>query len=34
MLARTDLRGHALSPAGLRAVLPRAEVDVDAVPPR
>lgn len=31
MLSRTDLRGHALSPAGLRAVLPRAEVDVDAV---
>ena len=31
MLARTDLRGRALSPVELRAVLPRAEVDVDVV---
>ena len=31
MLSRTDLRGHVPSPAALRATLPRAEVDVDAV---
>ncbi|APU14040.1 MULTISPECIES: histidinol dehydrogenase [Actinoalloteichus] len=31
MLSRTDLRGRVPSPAELRAVLPRAEVDVDAV---
>jgi histidinol dehydrogenase len=31
MLSRTDLRGSVPSPAELRAVLPRAEVDVDAV---
>ncbi len=31
MLTRTDLRERALSPPELRAVLPRAEVDVDAV---
>jgi histidinol dehydrogenase len=31
MLTRTDLRGRALSPAELRATLPRAELDVDAV---
>jgi histidinol dehydrogenase len=31
MLSRTDLRGRVPSPARLRAVLPRAEVDVDAV---
>jgi histidinol dehydrogenase len=31
MLTRTDLRNQALSPAQLRALLPRAEVDVDAV---
>jgi histidinol dehydrogenase len=30
MLNRTDLRGQVLIPAGLRAVLPRAEIDVDA----
>ncbi|AOS62751.1 histidinol dehydrogenase [Actinoalloteichus hymeniacidonis] len=31
MLSRTDLRGRVPSPAELRTVLPRAEVDVDAV---
>jgi len=31
MLSRTDLRGSVPSPAELRVVLPRAEVDVDAV---
>ena len=31
MLNRSDLRGHIPSPAQLRASLPRAEVDVDAV---
>lgn len=31
MLSRTDLRGRTLSPTQLRATLPRAEVDVDAV---
>jgi histidinol dehydrogenase len=31
MLSRTDLRGRVPSPAELRALLPRAEVDVDAV---
>ncbi|GGM37513.1 histidinol dehydrogenase [Longimycelium tulufanense] len=31
MLTRTDLRGRVPSPAELRATLPRAEVDVDAV---
>ncbi|TWP50302.1 histidinol dehydrogenase [Lentzea tibetensis] len=31
MLSRTDLRGRTTSPAELRAALPRAEVDVDAV---
>jgi len=31
MLSRTDLRGRVPSPAKLRALLPRAEVDVDAV---
>ena len=31
MLNRSDLRGHVPSPAQLRASLPRAEVDVDAV---
>ncbi|WP_048876722.1 histidinol dehydrogenase [Saccharomonospora saliphila] len=31
MLNRTDLRGRVPSPARLRATLPRAEVDVDAV---
>ena len=31
MLSRTDLRGRVPSPAQLRAMLPRAEVDVDAV---
>ncbi|HEV7906930.1 MAG TPA: histidinol dehydrogenase [Pseudonocardiaceae bacterium] len=31
MLSRTDLRGRVPSPAELRAALPRAEVDVDAV---
>ena len=31
MLSRADLRGRVPSPAELRAVLPRAEVDVDAV---
>ncbi|WP_197320388.1 histidinol dehydrogenase [Saccharomonospora sp. NB11] len=31
MLNRTDLRGRVPSPAQLRALLPRAEVDVDAV---
>lgn len=31
MLKRTDLRGRVPSPAQLRALLPRAEVDVDAV---
>ncbi|MGH3758521.1 histidinol dehydrogenase [Actinophytocola sp.] len=31
MLSRTDLRGRVPSPAELRAVLPRAETDVDAV---
>ncbi|KOV85918.1 histidinol dehydrogenase [Nocardia sp. NRRL S-836] len=31
MLSRIDLRGRAMTPAQLRAVLPRAEVDVDAV---
>lgn len=31
MLSRTDLRGRVPSPAELRATLPRAEVDVDAV---
>ncbi|GAA0634400.1 histidinol dehydrogenase [Kutzneria viridogrisea] len=31
MLSRTDLRGRVPSPAQLRAALPRAEVDVDAV---
>ena len=31
MLSRTDLRGRAPSPAELRTLLPRAEVDVDAV---
>ncbi|OLF04376.1 histidinol dehydrogenase [Actinophytocola xinjiangensis] len=31
MLTRTDLRGRVPSPAKLRALLPRAEVDVDAV---
>ncbi|HET8640904.1 MAG TPA: histidinol dehydrogenase, partial [Pseudonocardiaceae bacterium] len=31
MLRRTDLRGRHLSTARLRALLPRAEVDVDAV---
>ncbi|MCT2585279.1 histidinol dehydrogenase [Actinophytocola gossypii] len=31
MLSRTDLRGRVPSPAQLRAVLPRADVDVDAV---
>ncbi|GAA1981593.1 histidinol dehydrogenase [Amycolatopsis minnesotensis] len=30
MLNRTDLRGRSLSPAELRATLPRAEIDVDA----
>ncbi|HET6501600.1 MAG TPA: histidinol dehydrogenase [Amycolatopsis sp.] len=30
MLSRTDLRGSVLSAAGLRATLPRAEIDVDA----
>ncbi|WP_030471232.1 histidinol dehydrogenase [Lentzea aerocolonigenes] len=31
MLSRTDLRGRTTTPAELRAALPRAEVDVDAV---
>jgi len=31
MLSRTDLRGRVPSPTELRAILPRAEVDVDAV---
>ncbi|OLF16114.1 histidinol dehydrogenase [Actinophytocola xanthii] len=31
MLSRTDLRGRVPSPAALRAMLPRAETDVDAV---
>ena len=31
MLTRTDLRGHLPAPAALRGLLPRAEVDVDAV---
>ena len=31
MLSRTDLRGRVPSPAELRALLPRAEMDVDAV---
>jgi histidinol dehydrogenase len=31
MLTRIDLRGRELGPAELRAILPRAEVDVDAV---
>jgi histidinol dehydrogenase len=31
MLSRTDLRGRVPSPAELRALLPRADVDVDAV---
>jgi histidinol dehydrogenase len=31
MLSRTDLRGRVPSPAELRAALPRAEIDVDAV---
>jgi histidinol dehydrogenase len=31
MLSRTDLRGRVLSPAELRALLPRADMDVDAV---
>src|SRR5690349_22999427 len=31
MLSRTDLRGRTSTPAELRAALPRAEVDVDAV---
>jgi histidinol dehydrogenase len=31
MLSRTDLRGRVPSPAQLRGVLPRAELDVDAV---
>ena len=31
MLSRTDLRGRVPSPAELRTLLPRAEVDVDAV---
>jgi histidinol dehydrogenase len=31
MLTRIDLRGRVLGPAELRAILPRAEVDVDAV---
>lgn len=34
MLSRTDLRGRVPSPAELRAMLPRAETDVDAVLPR
>lgn len=31
MLSRTDLRGRVPSPAELRAILPRAEMDVDSV---
>ena len=31
MLTRTDLRGRLPAPATLRSLLPRAEVDVDAV---
>src|SRR6266545_3632007 len=31
MLTRSDLRNRVLSPAQLRAMLPRADVDVDAV---
>jgi histidinol dehydrogenase len=31
MLRRTDLRGHLPGPAALRGLVPRAEVDVDAV---
>ncbi|MDQ3760506.1 MAG: histidinol dehydrogenase [Actinomycetota bacterium] len=31
MLSRIDLRGHLPAPAALRGLLPRAEVDVDAV---
>ncbi|MDQ4094246.1 MAG: histidinol dehydrogenase [Actinomycetota bacterium] len=31
MLTRTDLRGHLPAPAALRGLLPRADVDVDAV---
>src|SRR5262245_12937077 len=31
MLSRTDLRGRVPSPAELRTLLPRAEMDVDAV---